>query len=110
MNMFWEMTIDSKLLQPISKILVSFFSENNVLSDKIKVMKIEGCYIFEYGGGGVMKIEVPHFGGTPGIFKIHFFIYSFIYQLIESINDVFIVWWTMKIFKGENDINKRYPP
>ena len=32
-----------KTTQPISMILVSFFSEDNVLSDKIKI-----CYIFEY--------------------------------------------------------------
>ena len=32
-----------KTTQPISLILVSFFSEDNVLADKIKI-----CYIFEY--------------------------------------------------------------
>ena len=36
MTMFSEMTIESKLLKPISMILVSFFSEDNVLSDEIK--------------------------------------------------------------------------
>ena len=35
---FWEITIESKLYtEPISMILVSFFSEDNVLSDKIKI-------------------------------------------------------------------------
>ena len=32
-----------KTTQPISMILVSFFSEDNVLSNEIKI-----CYIFEY--------------------------------------------------------------
>ena len=32
-----------KITQPISVILVSFFSGDNVLSDEIKI-----CYIFEY--------------------------------------------------------------
>ena len=39
-TMFWEMTIESK---PISMILVSFFSEHNVFSDKKR-----RSYIFEY--------------------------------------------------------------
>ena len=43
MTVFWEMTIESKLLQPIPMILVSFLSEDNVLSEEIKI-----CYIFEY--------------------------------------------------------------
>ena len=43
MFMFWEMTIESKTTQPISLILVSFFSEDIVLSDEIKIY-----YIFEY--------------------------------------------------------------
>ena len=43
MTMFWEMTIESKTTQPITMILISFFSEDNVLSDEIKI-----CYIFEY--------------------------------------------------------------
>ena len=35
MTVFWEMTIESKLLnRSISMILVSFFSEDNVLSDE----------------------------------------------------------------------------
>ena len=37
-HLLWEMTIESKLLEPISWILVSFFSEDNVLSDEIKTM------------------------------------------------------------------------
>ena len=37
MTVFWEIT------QPISVILVSFFSEDNVLSDEIKIY-----YTFEY--------------------------------------------------------------
>ena len=32
-----------KTTQPISMTLISFFSEDNVLSDEIKI-----CYIFEY--------------------------------------------------------------
>ena len=43
MTMFWEMTIEIKSTQPISMILVSFFSEDNILSDEIKI-----CYISEY--------------------------------------------------------------
>ena len=49
-----------KTTQPISMILVSFFSEDNVLSDEIKI-----CYIFEY-----QRIENQVFCifGTPGKF------------------------------------------
>ena len=44
--------------QPISIILVSLFSEDNVQSDKIKT-----CYIFEYQSNE----NRTSFGGTPGI-------------------------------------------
>ena len=48
-----------KTTQPISIILVSFFSEDNVLSDEIKI-----CYIFYING---TKIERSAFFGTPDI-------------------------------------------
>ena len=48
-----------KTTQPISKILVSFFSEDNVLSDEIKI-----CY---FSNIKVTKIERSAFFGTPGI-------------------------------------------
>ena len=41
-------------------ILVSFFSEDNALSDEIKI-----CYIFEYQSNE--NSSVPLFWGTPGI-------------------------------------------
>ena len=47
-----------KLTQPISMILVSFFSEDNVLSDEIKL-----CYIFKYQS--FKKIEHSAFLGHP---------------------------------------------
>ena len=50
-----------KTTQPISMILVSFFLEDNVLSDEIKI-----CYIFEYSIK-VTKIERSAFWGTLGI-------------------------------------------
>ena len=46
--------------QPISMILVSFFSEDNVLSDEIKI-----CYIFEYQSNGNQAFC---FFGTPGVY------------------------------------------
>ena len=49
-----------KTTQPISMILVSFFSEDNVLSDEIKI-----CFIFEYQSNE--NRAFPFFGGTPGI-------------------------------------------
>ena len=42
-------------------ILVSFFSEDNVLSDEIKI-----CYIFEYQNNENRAFRF--FGGTPGIY------------------------------------------
>ena len=48
-----------KTTQPISMILVSFFSEDNVLFDEIKI-----CFIFEYQGN---KIRAFRFLGTLGI-------------------------------------------
>ena len=50
-----------KTTQPILMILVSFFSEDNVLSDEIKI-----CYIFEYQ---IQRNENEgfYFLGTPGI-------------------------------------------
>ena len=49
-----------KTTQPISIILVSFFSEDNVLSDEIKT-----CYIFEYQSN---ENRAFRFLGTPGIY------------------------------------------
>ena len=43
MTMFSRNDHRIKTTQPISMILVSFFSEDNVLSDEIKI-----CYILEY--------------------------------------------------------------
>ena len=43
MTVFQEMVVESILLNQIKLILVSFFSEDNVLSDEIKI-----CYIFEF--------------------------------------------------------------
>ena len=40
MTTFSEMIIEIKTTQPISMILVSFFSEDNVLSDEIKIYNI----------------------------------------------------------------------
>ena len=48
-----------KTAQPISMILVSFFSEDNILSDETKM-----CYILNIK---VKKIEHSTFLGTPGI-------------------------------------------
>ena len=48
-----------KTIQPISMILVSFFSEDNVLSDEIKI-----CCIFEYQSNANRAFR---FFGTPGI-------------------------------------------
>ena len=58
MTMFWEMTIESKLLNQFqwSMILVSFYSEDNVLSDEIKI-----CCIFSYIKYQSNEIERPAF-------------------------------------------------
>ena len=39
----FKITIEIKTAQPILLIFISFFSEDNVLSDEIKI-----CYSFEY--------------------------------------------------------------
>ena len=54
LTVFQEMVVESN-----DMILVSFFSEDNVLSDEIKI-----CYIFEYQS---TKVERSAFWGTPGI-------------------------------------------
>ena len=50
------------ITQPVSMILVSFFSEDNVLSDEINV-----CYIFKYQSNENLAFC---FFGTPGIFHM----------------------------------------
>ena len=50
--------------EPNHMILVSFFSEDNVLSDEIKI-----CYIFEFQSNENRAFRF--FGGTPGIGEKH---------------------------------------
>ena len=50
-----------KTTQPISLILVSFFSEDNVLSDEIKI-----CYMFEYQSNENRAFRLFFFGGGGG--------------------------------------------
>ena len=59
-------------------ISVSFFSEDNVLSDEIKI-----CYIFEFK---VTKIECSAFLGTPGIVEVcHAHpVYNHVYPVIAT--------------------------
>ena len=59
MALIWENDHRIKTTQPISMILVSLFSEDNVLSDEIKM-----CYIFEFQSN---KNRAFHFFLTPGI-------------------------------------------
>ena len=54
MTVFWEITIEPKLLNQFQ-----FFSEDSVLSDEIKI-----CYIFEYQ---INQNGAFRFFGTPGI-------------------------------------------
>ena len=51
-----------KTTQPILMILLSFFSEDNGLSDKIKI-----CYIFKYQSN---EFERSALWGTPGIVQL----------------------------------------
>ena len=60
MNAFQEIVVESILPTQIIMILVSFFSEDNVLSVEIKI-----CYIFEYQ---INENRVFRFFGTPGIY------------------------------------------
>ena len=55
-----------KTTLPISMILVSFFSKDNVLSDEIKI-----CYIFEYQSNENQAFRF--FGGHPVYANISFF-------------------------------------
>ena len=48
--------------EPYPMILVSFFSEDNALSDEIKI-----CYIFEYLSN---EKRLFRFFGTPGIYTV----------------------------------------
>ena len=63
-----------KTTQPISMILVSFFSEDNVLSDEIKI-----CYIFdfffEYQSN---ENRAFRFLGTPGVVHVVVHVVTFL--------------------------------
>ena len=52
--------------EPISMILVSFFLEDSVWSDEIKI-----CYTSEYQSN--KNLAFPFFGGTPGIYISFYF-------------------------------------
>ena len=58
----------SKTTRPISMILVSFFSEDNVLSDEIEM-----CYIFEHQSN---ENRAFCFFGTPGIVLVRSLIFT----------------------------------
>ena len=60
MTVFQEMVVESIIPNQIIMILVSFFLEDTVLSDEIKI-----CYIFEYQSNENRAFRF--FGGTPGI-------------------------------------------
>ena len=89
MTVFQETVVESILPEPNQMVLVSFFSEDNVLSDDIKI-----CYIFEYQ---INKNQAFRFFGTPGIvvpYKL-----NAIYRVLSSA--LFILNWLRGSLKYE---------